>query len=588
MKDMRIRLLFQGDANKLNATLRQSESRLKFFGSTARREFASIRSAAQSLQGKLAALGMSIGAGMLVKQSAELDKTLTRVGQTGNMSRINIMGLRKELFRMSRETGQSIEDLSKAFDTAVQAGLSFKEAIPVLDAVSKATAVTNAKQESLASSLTVAGSIFDFDLSKPGQALLLLDKMRVAGKKGRYEMEQLSSIFPVVGFTAKRAGLNFEQTLGFIEALSQAEPNVERGGTLAKSWLRLFTNQPYMLKAQKSTGVKFFDDKGSRRDAMTVFADIKKQHDKLKTDAEKHSFISSFLEGADTETITASVALLGKGYLENANLFTQEIREAGGTLNKELPDAISNAVDQTGRLKAALREAADAFVQPFNEGITEGIKKLLNTKKEGGMNMSGKELMLAGLTSLGLGYIGYKKGGPVIKNVLGKLGNTGQGIAEGKAIEHLTGVTPVFVTNWPGGGLAPGMPGGQGKPGLPSGGGKYLPFAAPLALTAPLYAAAFAAAAATATAVGAAGRAMRGEDPDNWINKGWMDIRKGIYGDMVYDFMHPETQPEIKNVTNLNVTIEESGRVIAANNDPNHRLNVTLNRGTWNNPLGAR
>lgn len=584
MKDMRIRLLFQGDANKLNATLSQSGNRLKAFGSTARREFASIRSAAQSLQGKFAALGMSVGAGMLVKQSAELDKTLTRIGQTGNMSRINIMGLRKELFRMSRETGQSIEDLSKAFDTAVQAGLSFKEAIPVLDAVSKATAVTNAKQESLASSLTVAGSIFDFDLSKPGQALLLLDKMRVAGVKGRYEMEQLSSIFPVVGFTAKRAGLNFEQTLGFIEALSQAEPNVERGGTLAKSWLRLFTNQPYMLKAQKSTGVKFFDDKGSRRDAMTVFADIKKQHDKLKTDAEKHSFISSFLEGADTETITASVALLGKGYLENANLFTQEIQKASGTLNKELPDAISNAVDQTGRLKAALREAADAFVQPFNEGITEGIKKLLNTKKEGGMNMSGKELILAGLTSLGLGYIGYKKGGPVIKNVLGKLGNTGQGIAEGKAIEHLTGVTPVFVTNWPGGGLAPGMPGGQGKPGLPSGGGKYLPFASPLILAAPLYVATLAAAATTATAVGAAGRAMRGEDSNNWINEGWMDIRKGFYGDMLYDYMNPEVKNDIK----LTITVDQAGRVTTKSSDPNTRLSVDLNRGTWDNPLGAR
>jgi TP901 family phage tail tape measure protein len=584
MKDMRIRLLFQGDANRLNATLRQSESRMKAFGSMARREFASLRGAVQSLQGKLAALGMSVGAVMLIKQSAELDKTLTRIGKTGDMSRINIMGLRKELFRMSQETGQSIEDLSKAFDTAVQAGLRFKEAIPVLDAVSKATAVTGAPQESLANSLTVAGSIFNFDLSKPGQALLLLDKMRVAGKKGRYEMEQLSSIFPVVGFTAKRAGMNFEQTLGFIEALSQAEPNVERGGTLAKSWLRLFTNQPYMLKAQKSTGVKFFDDKGSRRDAMTVFADIKKQHDKLKTDAEKHSFISSFLEGADTETITASVALLGKGYLENANVFTQEIQKAGGILNKELPDAINNAIDQTGRLKAALREAADAFVQPFNEGITKGIKKLMDKKEEGGLNMSGKEFILAGLTSLGLGYIGYKKGGPAIKNVLGKLGNKGQGIAEGKAIEYLTGVTPVFVVNMPGEGLFPGLPGGQGKPGGPGGGaGKYLPFAAPLAAMGPP-AGVVAITAGNAIAAKfflddggsprSLGMALHGMPESDYTNDAWIS-------------QHLE-MPEVKNDIKVAIAIDQVARVYAKSSDPNTKVSVDLNRGTWDNPLGVR
>ena len=584
MKDMNAKLVLHGDSSRMNAALTKSERHLQLFGSRANHVFGKIKSSALSLQGKLAGLGISVGASMLMKQSAQLDQTLIRIGQTADMSRINIMGLRKELFRMSKETGQSIEDLSKGFNTAVQAGLSFKQAVPVLDAVNKAMAVTGAPGEGLTNSLTVAGSIFDFDLSKPGQALLLLDKMRVAGKKGRYEMEQLSSIFPVVGFTAKRAGMNFDQTLGFIEALSQAEPNVERGGTLAKSWLRLFTNQPYMLKAQKATGVKFFDAKGSRRDAMTVFADIKKQHDKLKTDSQKHSFISSFLEGADTETITASVALLGKEYLENANVFTKEIREAGGTLNKELPDAINNAVDQTGRLKAALREAADAFIIPFNDGITAGIKKLLDSKENGGLNMSGKKIIAGGAIASSIAYLGYNLTGGPLKKLLGRLGNTGAGIGEGLAIKYATGVTPVYVVNMPPAGLAPGMPGDKGKPGPLGGGGKYLPFASPLLLTAPLYAATLIAAATSATAVGSAGRAMRGEDPNNWINEGWMEIRKGFYGDMLYDYMHPE----VKSDVNLNVTVYPEGRVITKSSDPNTRLNVNLNRGTWDNPLGVR
>lgn len=448
-KNMLVKLILQADASHFLSGIGKSEKHLQTFASKTRRSFDAIKNAASSLQGKLATLGISIGALALLKQSAELDKSLTRIGQTADLSRVKVLGLRKELFRMSKETGKSIEEISQGFDVAVQAGLKYNEAIKVTDAVNKASAVTNAQPDVLTSSLTTAAAVFDFDLAKPGQALLLLDKMRVAGKLGRAEMENLANIFPRVGFGAKRAGMNFDQTLAFIEGLSQAESNPERLGTLSASWLRLFTNNTYMQKAQKATGVKFFD-KGARREALDVFADIKAKYDLLKTDAEKHSFISRMLEGADTETITASVAFLGGKFLENARGFSKEIGNAGGTLQRELSSAINNGVDQVGRLKAAMREAADSFVKPFNDGISSGIKKLLDAKKDGGLEMSGGEIAAAGFTALGIGYAGYKLGGPALKKFLGKLGNTGMGITEGKAIEAATGVTPVFVTNWPG------------------------------------------------------------------------------------------------------------------------------------------
>lgn len=447
--NMKVSLILEANAGRLITEVGKSEKHLQMFASKARRSFDAIKNAASSLQGKLATLGISIGALALLKQSAELDKSLTRIGQTADLSRVKVLGLRKELFRMSKETGKSIEEISQGFDVAVQAGLKYNEAIKVTDAVNKAAAVTNAQSDVLTSSLTTAAAVFDFDLAKPGQALLLLDKMRVAGKLGRAEMENLANIFPRVGFGAKRAGMNFDQTLAFIEGLSQAESNPERLGTLSASWLRLFTNNTYMQKAQKATGVKFFD-KGARREALDVFADIKAKYDLLKTDAEKHSFVSRMLEGADTETITASVAFLGGKFLENARGFSKEIGNAGGTLQRELSSAINNGVDQVGRLKAAMREAADSFVKPFNDGISTGIKKLLDAKKDGGLEMSGKEIAVAGFTALGIGYTGYKLAGPALKKFLGKLGNTGMGIAEGKAIEAATGVTPVFVTNWPG------------------------------------------------------------------------------------------------------------------------------------------
>ena len=283
MSNMLVELILRGNASSLNATIKQSEGRFKTFGSNARRELESIRNTARSLEGKLGALGISFGALMLIRQSAELDKGLTRIGQTAGESRINVAGLRKEFFRMSLETGAKVEDLKASFDNAVQAGLQFREALPVTDAVNKAMAVTGATADQLTSSLTVASTAYQFDLASPGKALLLLDKMTVAGRQGNAELENLSSIFARVGVNASRAGMGFDQTLGFIEGLSLLERQPERLATLADSTLRLFTNIQYLAQAQQFTGVRFFDKKGARRDPLAVLTDIKTKYDKLKT-----------------------------------------------------------------------------------------------------------------------------------------------------------------------------------------------------------------------------------------------------------------------------------------------------------------
>lgn len=585
MKDMIVRLIFNGDASRMNAVLRQSGSRLKSFGGVARREFDRIRSAANSLQGKLAALGMSVGAALLVKQSAELDKSLTRIGQTAGESRVGVTGLRAEFFRMAKETGQSVENLKAGFDNAVQAGLNFKEALPVTDAVNKAMAVTGATADQLASGLTVAATAFRFDLARPGQALILLDKMTAAGRQGNAELENLSSIFSRVGVNAARAGMGFDQTLGFIEGLSLLERNPERLSTLADSTLRLFTNLQYLTRAQKVTGVRFFDAAGSRRDPLAVLSDIKKKYDALKTSQQKEAFMGAAFKGVDLDTIKGLQALLSGDMLSRVARMNNEIGGAAGTITRDMKDALDNSIDQTGRLKAELRKTADAFIIPFNEGISKAIKKLLDARKDGGLELSGKQMAAGSAIAAGVAYLGYNLAGPPLKKLLGSLGRTGAGIGEGLAIKYATGVTPVYVVNMPGEGLLPGAPGG--KPGGPGGAGKLLPFLAPLAAAAPLYGSVGAAVLTTTTAAKSAADVMRGGSGQNWINEGWTEIRKGIYGDMLYDYMHPEVKNEIK----INLSIDEARRVVAEVTSfpmQNTGFRVDLNRGTWDNPLGVR
>ncbi len=571
-----LELILSGNSSKLLSALGSGEKGLKKFGHVAKQEFDRIRTAATSVEGKLASLGVSIGAGMLVKQSAQLDKGLTQIGQTAGATKAEVSGLRKELFVMASDTGQATEDLKQGFDNAVQSGLNFKEALPVINATNKAMAVTGANADKLTSGLTVAATAFQFDLSKPNLALSLLDKMTVAGRLGNAELQNLSDIFARVGVNASRAGMGFDQTLAFIEGLSLIERQPERLATLADSTLRLFTNLTYMKQAQKATGVKFFDAAGGRRNPLEILAEVKKKYDALTTDKDREMFMGKALKGADLDTVKGIQTLLKGDMLGKiSGEFSKKIAQATGTIEKDLPDAVNNAIDQTGRLKAKLTEAADAFAKPIKDTLSKGIQKLIDPKDKGGMGLSGKELIAGGAAAALGGYMAYRVGGGVAKKLLGRLGGSAAGIAEGKAVEAATGVTPVFVTNWPpamGTGTIPLGP--SSLPGAAGSAGKL---------------------AGLAKGAGQAGLAFGGGyavgTGINYLIGKLIEQktygRNDSLGEYIYDLIHTDLpslfgKAEVKNDIRMNITVDQNGRATATTDDMGASIAVnSMNRGVF-------
>lgn len=393
-------------------------------------------------------------------ESAKLDKQLTQIRQTAGATAEQAAMLRRELHDMSEETGQSLDSLLGGFNNLIQAGQSWDQALVTIKAINPAMAVTGSKADILASALTVAGEAFDFDLSQPKLAVSLIDQMTKAGRLGNAELEDLSSIFARVGVNAKSANLGFADTLGFIEQLSMIEKNPERLSTLADSTLRLFTNNKYMGRAAKATGVSFYNAEGDRRAAFDVLADISEQYRKLGTDRERSSFISKAFGQADLDTIKGLRTLLSGSAIEQARQKTQEIGQSAGTISKDLEDALSNSVDQVERLKKALGTAADEFARPINDAVENAVKYLLDEK-----DLSGKELLAGGAGAL-VGGLALAKGGG---KLLQRFGGVGAGVAAGKALEEAAGVTPVYVVNMPGGGFGS-MGGRMGGRRMPGGG----------------------------------------------------------------------------------------------------------------------
>lgn len=442
-------------AGNLQNRARQYSQALTGMARQASGAFGSLRSAAATagrgldqIAGRytagVAGLGLTYKATRAIMDSAQLDKKLALVAQTGGASVQQAQALRQALFDMARQTGQPIDGLLLGFESLVASGMEWESAMSAIKAINPALAASEASADQLSAAMSVAGNLFNFDLSDLKTSKLLLDQMLVAGRAGNVELKDLASVFSRVGGSAKAAGLSFSQTLAFAEQLSYLEQDPARLATLMDSGMRIFTNQNYLKKAAKATGVDFYDAKGQRREAFAVISDIAKEYEKFATDTQRDKAFATAFGGTDLDTQRFLRELLDSGKLKSLARINDEIANAGGAVEASLGGAINNSVDQVARLKAALEQAADSFAQPINAAITGGINKLLADDK-----ISGKE-MLVGAGAAGLaGFGALKLVAKGLQSAGGRFaGGMAQRMAQGAGgLAGLKLPLPVYVVN---------------------------------------------------------------------------------------------------------------------------------------------
>ncbi|MBI5550750.1 MAG: phage tail tape measure protein [Desulfobacterales bacterium] len=565
-----------GKSDRLMRELGTSEKGVRRFGAAVRSEFDTLKRGAFSLKGQLAGLGISMGGVAFLRQTAAMDKRLVQIGQTAGTGKTMVASLRSELYAMGKQSGQDIDKLTDGFDNLIQSGQSWRASLESIKAINKASTITGAGGDVLAAGLTVSSAAFDIDLEEAGKAQELLDKMIMGGRQGKAELENLAAIVSRVGVNAASAGFGFDKMLAFIEALSLVEQSPERLATLADSTIRLFTNLRYMQKAQKATRVKFFDAQGERRDAISVLRDIKKEYDKLTTEQKRAKFIQRAFGEMDLDTIKGLRTLLGGSSLSKVEEFAANIAAAAGTINRDLPDATDNLIVQGGRFKTTLAEAADGFVKPMRDTLAEWIKRTLDSKENGGLGVSGKQLILGSTAAAITAYYGGRLAKFGLSTLLPGAGSVAASVVAGQALEEVSGVQSVFVVNWPNGG------------GIAGAGGDAAVFATENTLK-KLVAVTSAGAVGygIGTLLSKAGGWMADKASGGKYGEGWM-------GEMVYDLTHTDdgrwralalAQDMFGNekqpiTINMPVTIDPStGRVTAETDSMGAVVRPSLERG---------
>lgn len=435
---------------------------LKRLAGGVREEFNRLKGFGQSAQGKLAGLGIGVGVGAGLTGSARLDRSLIRTQQTAGMTSAEREEWRNEGFQIAKKYGLDRTDVDSGFNTLIASGVNYDASKKTSDAIGQATAVTGADSAVLGKAVVAGASAFNLDLNKAGVALDLLQKMTVAGRQGNAELENLADLFPKIGGAAQAAGMSLAQALAFTETLSTVEMQPERLGTLAESTLRVFSNKTYRDQVTKSSGVKFFDSKGASRNPEDVFADLKRKYDKMKTDEQRGKFMGTVFKGMDQDTIRGMRIMLTGDKNETFSRQAKEIQGAKPIFDSDLKDNVESATGTATRMKATLGEAMDRMAKPLNKGFADLGSYLLDD-----LNLSGEQLLAGGVAAGVGGYYagrGAKAGAGALMNKFMGGPETLKNIAVGKVLEEATGVTPVFVTNWPSEGSTPSLPDLDKKP----------------------------------------------------------------------------------------------------------------------------
>jgi len=420
-----------------------------------------------------------------------------------------------------------------------------------------------------------------FGLKSGNDYKQVADWLEKAESSAGHDLGQLFYGLKMSGASAKSLGISPQQ---LVTMLTMAAPLGEMAGTSVNRFVdRLAGGHREERKYLKYMGLDFFDGKGKFKgidhaidEVRTKFKAISNDKNKLilfeKIFGEEGKRFAQMVADGDRnlkqwESFIAShkgldekMGIWAQGYNASWIKLITTVKSTGASIFDpwlapltEINDKLNAAVTKVGEFAEKHPKTTDTFNGVFAAvAAGAGGYGVWNLFKAGGYGR--KVLSQTGLRKL-----------------LGGLGSTGVGVAEGKLLQQSMGVTPVYVVNMPGG-TFPGrndaapekMPDLVKKPPvmpIPPGGTSLLTKSGLAGLSAiPAYLMGT----YLERLTGGSGEFNADMHPDNW-GRGWT----------------PWSKEAPKNDIKIDLHIDADGRTIARTNDLNTNAQVGIRRGKF-------
>jgi len=362
-----LKVLLTGDASRLSASLNTASGKLKSFGSN-------VKSIGASLQ--RVAVPLALAGGAAIKLGMDFDKSMTQIKSLVGVASAEVDKMGEAARQMAASTGKSSNEAAEALFFVTSAGLRGSEAMDVLNASLKASAVGLGETKTVADLATSAMNAYG---SSTLSATDATDVMVAAVREGKLEATELASSMGRVLPIASNMGVSFGEVGAAFAALSRTGTNAAEAATQVRgifaSLLKPTTDAEIALSQMglSSAGLR----KSLKEDGLLATLEILKQNFEGNDTAAQRVF-------GNVRALSGVMDLLGANVGTTRQIFAN-MNNTQGTTAKAFKETAKSASFQ---LTAALNKAKESFAQmgavmlktmlPLFQDIAAAVSKVFN------------------------------------------------------------------------------------------------------------------------------------------------------------------------------------------------------------------
>ncbi len=366
MADNKLRFFLTGDSKQFQQSLTQAENKLKAFGSK-------MQSVGRSMT-MFAAPVVAAGAAS-IKMAASFDKSMTKIKTLVGVAANEVDSMRAGVMKMAKDTGSSADEAAEALFFITSAGIKGDEAMKVLNASLKASAIGLGEVATVADSATSAMNAYG---SENLSATMATDVLTNSVRLGKLSSEELAGSIGQVIPIASNLGVQFHEVGATLAAMSRTGTNAATASMQLKNIL-ISILKPSKEGADQLAAMGLSSQKLRQQikdeGLLSVLTTLKGRFEENE-DAQAKVFGSS-------RALMGVMDLLGKGFKDTEQIFASMAKSAGVTA--EAYDELQNSAEFKLRksmvqVKETFREVGATLLEallPAIQSASEFIVKLL-------------------------------------------------------------------------------------------------------------------------------------------------------------------------------------------------------------------
>ena len=329
--------------------------------------------------------GVTRGFTELVGQAIKVEKVLTDINVVLGTTAANLSKFGDSLFKVARNTSQSLEAAAEAALEFSRQGLSMEETLRRTNDALILTRLTGLKAADSVKGLTAAVNGFaDAGLN----TTQIINKLAAVDVKFAVGADDLINALARAGAVAQDAGVNFDQLVG---AVTSAQQITARGGAvIGNSFKTIFTRiqRGSTLDALEEMGIAVRDIRGNTMPALTVLKNLSDSYNDLG--ASTKAAVAEQVGGVfQINVLKAALKDLNKenSLYSQATRISSQATDQAQRKNEQLQKTISALAAQTSlTLQELASNIGDLTLAP---GISQ-ILEAVNSFGEGLNNLFGK------------------------------------------------------------------------------------------------------------------------------------------------------------------------------------------------------